>query len=51
MKINNDKIKINHFRKKSSKITDVTFKLGEHEVKKVDKYKYLEAYLHEYLDY
>ncbi len=52
LKINNDKIKVIHFRKKNStKITYVTFQLGEHEVKKVDKYKYLGVYLDEYLDY
>ncbi len=32
-------------------ITNVTFQRGEHEVKKVDKYKYLGVYLDEYLDY
>ncbi len=36
---------------KSTKKADVTFQLGEHEVKKVDKYKYLGVYLNEYLDY
>ncbi len=41
MKINNDKTKVIHFTKKSTKIADVTFQLGEHELKKVDKYKYL----------
>ncbi len=51
MKINNDKTKVIHFRKKSTKITDVTFQLGEHHVKKVDNYTYLGVYLHEYLDY
>ncbi len=51
MKINNDKTKVIHFRKKSTKITNVTFQLGEHEVKKVDKYKYLAVFLDEYLDY
>ncbi len=50
-KINNDKTKVIHFRQKSTKITDLTFQLGEHEVKKVDKYKYLGDYLDEYLDY
>ncbi len=51
MKINNNKTKVIHFRKKSTKIRDVTFQFGEHEVKKVDKYKYLGVYLNEYLDY
>ncbi len=51
MKINNDKTKVIHFRKKSTKIAIVIFQLGEHEVKKVDKYKYLGVYLDEYLDY
>ncbi len=51
MKINNDKTKVIHFTKKSTKIADVTFQLGEHKVKMVDKYKYLGGYLNEYLDY
>ncbi len=52
MKINNDKTKvIIHFRKISTKIINVTFQLDEHEVKKVDRYKYLGVYLDEYLDY
>ncbi len=51
MKINNDMTKVVHFRKCSTKITDVTFQLGEHEVKKVDKYKYLGVYFNEYFDY
>ncbi len=51
MKINNDKTMVIHFRNKSTKIIDVTFQLGEHEVKKVDKYQYLGVYLDEYLDY
>ncbi len=40
-----------HVSQKSTKITDVTFQFGEHEVKKADKYKYLGIYLNEYLDY
>ncbi len=51
MKIYNDQTKVIHFRNKSTKITDLTFQLGEHDVKKVDKYKYLGVYLYEYLDY
>ncbi len=51
MKITNDKIKVNYIRKKSTKITHVTFQVGEHGVKKVDRYKYLGDYLDEFLNY
>ncbi len=51
IKINNDKTKVVHFTKKSTKITDVIFQLIEHEVKNVDKYKYLGVYVDKYLNY
>ncbi len=51
MKINNGKTIVIHFKNKSTKIIDVTIQLGEHDIKKVDKYIYLGVYLNEYLDY
>ncbi len=45
MKINNDTTRLFTLEKKSTMITDITFQLGDHNFKKVDKYKYLGVYL------
>ncbi len=51
MKVNVDKTKSVHFRKRRVARTLHSFYLGDAEVEKVDKYKYLGVYLDEHLDY
>ncbi len=45
MKINRDKTKIVHFRKKSVSRTEHEFILDENNIEIVDKYKYLGIYV------
>ena len=48
MKVNIDKTKVVHFRNKRYPRTQQPFYLGDIEVEKIDKYKYLGIYLDEY---
>ena len=51
MKVNKDKTKVMHFRRKAHNRTNSTFYLGGNELEIVDEYKYLGVFLDEYLDY
>ena len=49
--INSDKSQIRHFRNRRNSQTNKVFRLGEVEIKIVEKYKYLGIILDEYLNY
>ncbi len=51
MKVNESKTNIVQFRNKGTHCTNVCFKLGENVLNKVEKHKYLEVILNEYLEY
>ena len=51
MKINRDKTKVVHYRKKSTPRSNQSFFLGDCDIEIVDKYKYLGIFLDEFLDF
>jgi hypothetical protein len=50
-KVNIDKTKVVHFRKKRVNKTTQSFLLGDKQIEIVDKYKYFGVYLDEHLDF